>query len=126
MVISLIMPYDQYAREGRLLENQPWEFYNGYNVTFRPKYLSPDELLDAHRQLWRRAFSPSHALGRIARGRHYLRSGALLMSTAMNGFYGLKRLHGNEPVNMARWLEKKEYSFEALRVNLEGSISQPK
>ncbi len=97
--------YDQYAREGRLLVDQPWEFYNGYNVTFRPKYLSPDELLEAHRQLWRRAFSPSHALGRIARGSRYLRTGASLMSTAMNGFYGLKRLHGNEPINMARWLD---------------------
>jgi len=74
------------------------------NVTFRPKYLSPDELLEAHRALWRKAFSPAHVAGRITRGRRYLRRGALLMSAAMNGFYGLKRLHGNEPVDYSAML----------------------
>jgi len=98
--------YEQYIKEGRMLAERPWEFYNGYNVTFRPKYLNSDELLDAHRQLWRRAFSPGHALGRITRGSRYLRRGAFLMSMFMNGFYGAKRLHGNEPINMECWLKQ--------------------
>lgn len=96
--------YDQYAAEGRLLADRSWAFYNGYNVTFRPKYLSPDELLEAHRALWRKAFSPAHVAGRITRGGRYLRRGAFLMSAAMNGFYGLKRLHGNAPLDLARRL----------------------
>ena len=112
--LSLLTPYkgtplyDQYAREGRLLENRSWPFYNGYNVTFRPKHLSPNELLAAHRNLWRTAFSPGHSLKRIARGSRYLRRGALIMSTFMNGFYGVKRLYGNEPIDMMR---RQPHSF---------------
>jgi hypothetical protein len=85
-----------------MLDDRDWSFYNGYNVTFRPQELTAADLLKAHRALWRKAFSPAHVTRRILRGSHYLRTGALLMSTAMNSFYGLKRLHGNEPVNMER------------------------
>ncbi len=73
-------------------------FYNGYNVTFQPALMSPDDLLQAHRALWRRAFSPTFVFRLIARAIRYLRPGALLMSTAMNGFYGLKRVRGNAPL----------------------------
>ena len=106
--LSILTPYkgtplwEQYRREGRLLEDRDWAFYNGYNVTFRPKRMSPDELLGAHRALWRRAFSPAYATRRALRGARYLRSGALLMSTCMNGFYGLKRLRRNEPIDMGQ------------------------
>jgi radical SAM superfamily enzyme YgiQ (UPF0313 family) len=101
--ISVLTPYrgtplyDQLAREGRLLEERSMAFYNGYNVAFRPKYMSPDALLRAHRTLWRRAFSPRAVMQRIARSARYLRPGAFWMNAAMNGFYGLKRLRGNTP-----------------------------
>jgi len=36
----------------------------------------------------------------MARGTRTLRRGALLMSSCMNGFYGLKRLRGNEPLDI--------------------------
>ncbi|MEM7034666.1 MAG: radical SAM protein [Chloroflexota bacterium] len=91
--------YDQYKREGRMLVERPWGFYNGYNVTFQPKQMSPDELLQAHRQLWNTAFSPSHVAKRIARGSRYLRTGALMMSAFMNGFYGVKQIARNEPIS---------------------------
>jgi radical SAM superfamily enzyme YgiQ (UPF0313 family) len=97
--------YDQFAREGRLLEAPGLEFYNGYNVTFRPKYMTPAELLQAHRQLWRTAFSPGYVQKRIIRASRYLRPGAFMMTMFMNGFYGLKRLRGNEPVDF----KKKPY-----------------
>ncbi|MEM1447767.1 MAG: radical SAM protein [Planctomycetota bacterium] len=87
--------YDEMEERGRLLQDVERAAFNGYNVTFRPERLAPDELLTAHRELWRRAFSPGRA---GARGARRLRTGALLMSSAMNGFYGLKRLRGNEPV----------------------------
>ena len=90
--------YDQLVEEGRLLVDRGLSFYNGYNVTFQPKLMSPDDLLQAHRTLWRWAFSPGHVLRRIARAIRYLRPGALLMSMAMNGFYGIKRLRGNAPL----------------------------
>ncbi len=93
--------YEQYAREERLLPDRGWEFYNGYNVTFRPRQMTPAALLNAHRILWRTAFSPGHVARRIARGSRYLRPGAWLLSLLMNGFYGGKRLRGNEPIDMA-------------------------
>ncbi|MEM7346215.1 MAG: DUF4070 domain-containing protein, partial [Chloroflexota bacterium] len=91
-------------REDRLLEERNMAFYNGYNVTFKPKYMNPDELLQAHRDLWNLAFSPKHSLRRIARGRRYLRTGAFAMSMFMNGFYGLKQLRGNTPIDIQRQL----------------------
>ncbi|MEM7202636.1 MAG: radical SAM protein [Planctomycetota bacterium] len=92
--------YDKLRGEGRLLGERSWEFYNGYNVTFQPKGMGSEELLDAHRELWRRAFSPARAAARIARGARKLRAGAALMSACMNGFYGLKGLRGNEPLDV--------------------------
>jgi radical SAM superfamily enzyme YgiQ (UPF0313 family) len=94
--------YDQLAQEGRLLEDRGWEFYNGYNVTFRPQGMEPEELLQAHRALWRTAFSPKYVLKRIARSAWQLRLGAVMLSLAMNGFYGLKNLRGNLPIDMGR------------------------
>ncbi len=101
--ISVLTPYrgtplyEQLARERRLLEDRGMAFYNGYNVAFRPRHMSPDELLHAHRALWRRAFSPRYVMQRIARSARYLRPGAFWMNVAMNGFYGLKRLRSNTP-----------------------------
>jgi hypothetical protein len=88
--------------ENRLLSERGWEFYNGYNVTFRPRQMSPDELLSAHRQLWREAFSIKYSFLRVIRSLRYLRRGAFLMCLFMNAFYCLKCLRGNEPVNFDR------------------------
>ena len=92
--------YDQLVEEGRLLADRGIAFYNGYNVAFQPMLMSPDDLLQAHRALWRKVFSPWYVLRRIARGMRTLRPGALLMALAMNGFYGLKRLRGNAPLEV--------------------------
>ena len=89
--------YDDLLGQGRILEERDWPHYNGYNVAFRPTGMGPDELLLAHRELWRRAFSPWSVASRLARGARQLRTGALMLSSAMNGFYGLKRLTGNLP-----------------------------
>jgi len=90
--------YQKMAIEGRLLTERGWEFYNGYNVTFRPKNMSPEELLLAHRQLWREAFSFKYSVLRIVRSLGNLRPGAFLISLFMNTYYCLKQLRGNEPV----------------------------
>jgi radical SAM superfamily enzyme YgiQ (UPF0313 family) len=89
--------YDELLREGRVLEDRGWAHYNGYNVAFRPRRMSPAELLAAHRELWKRAFAPSAVAARLARGARQLRAGGLMLSASMNGFYGLKRLTGNLP-----------------------------
>ena len=105
--IATINPKDILCR--RLLKNRGWEFYNGYNVTFRPQGMSADDLLQAHRTLWRTAFSTRYVVKRIARSVRRLRLGALLLSLAMNGFYGLKSLRGNLPIDMGhRIVERKE------------------
>jgi radical SAM superfamily enzyme YgiQ (UPF0313 family) len=93
--------YQKMVGENRMLAERGWEFYNGYNVTFRPRQMSPEELLQAHRQLWREAFSLKYSFLRIVRSMKYLRMGAFLMCLFMNSFYCLKRLRGNEPVDFA-------------------------
>ncbi len=101
--LSILTPFKGTAlharmeQEGRILDDRSWAFYNGYNVAFRPEQMSPDELLDAHRALWHRAFSPAYSLRRMLRARR-LRTGALMMAATMNGFYGWKRLTGNQPI----------------------------
>ncbi len=75
-----------------------WEFYNGYNVAFQPRDMSPEQLLEAHRALWREAFSLKYSVLRVVRSLGRLRFGAFLMCLVMNGFYCLKRLRGNEPI----------------------------
>jgi radical SAM superfamily enzyme YgiQ (UPF0313 family) len=102
--LSILTPFrgsDAYQKmvdENRILTERGWEFYNGYNVTFQPRQMSPDELLSAHRQLWREAFSLKYSFLRVIRSLAYLRLGAFLMCLFMNSYYCLKRLRGNEPV----------------------------
>lgn len=89
--------YDDLLANARILEDKSHAYYNGYNVAFRPARMRPDELLAAHRAQWRRAFAPSAVATRLARGVRTLRPHAFMLSAAMNGFYGGKRLMKNEP-----------------------------
>jgi radical SAM superfamily enzyme YgiQ (UPF0313 family) len=89
--------YDRFLADDRLLLDRGWNHYNGYNVTFRPARMAPEALLRAHRELWRRAFSPAAVAARLGRGARTLSPGGLMLSAAMNGFYGLKRIEGNAP-----------------------------
>jgi radical SAM superfamily enzyme YgiQ (UPF0313 family) len=104
--LSILTPYKGTAlwndleAQDRLLPERGWQFYNGYNVAFQPGAMTAEELLQAHRKLWKRAFSPRYVLKRLGRSALRLRLGALLLSLAMNGFYGLKALRGNLPVEM--------------------------
>ncbi|MDI1434302.1 B12-binding domain-containing radical SAM protein [Polyangium sorediatum] len=91
--------YDEYLRDGRILTERDWGHYTGYGVAFRPAKMRPDELLTAHRRLWNRAFSPALVMDRLARGARQLSRGGMMLSAAMNGFYGLKQLLGNEPAS---------------------------
>ncbi len=109
--LSILTPYKgtpAYAKleaDGRLRGGVGWEFFNGYNVAFRPKKMSAEELLEAHRALWKEAFSLRYTLKRTFRALFRLRFGAFLMCAAMNVFYCLKNLRGNTPV-----------SFEGMRL----------
>jgi len=102
--LSILTPYrgtpaySKLLEEGRILPGRGWEFYNGYNVSFQPRGMSPQELIEAHRALWREAFSLKYSVLRVVRSVGRLRLGAFLMCLAMNGFYCLKRLRGNEPI----------------------------
>ena len=103
--LSILTPYRgtvSYAKmrdSERLRGELGWEFYNGYNVTFVPKNMAPVELLEAHRDLWRAAFSLKCSLKRVIRAFFTLRWGAFLMCAFMNGFYCWKALRRNEPLS---------------------------
>ena len=92
--------YDQHLAAGRILADRDWPHYNGYNVAFEPALMSPDELLRAHRAMWRRAFGPRAVLDRLAGAAGRLNRGGLMLAAAMNGFYGLKRMTGNAPADV--------------------------
>jgi radical SAM superfamily enzyme YgiQ (UPF0313 family) len=91
--------YDGFLAQDRILRDRGWNHYNGYNVAFEPARMTPGALLEAHRSLWRKAFSPAAVGERLARGARTLSPGGMMLSAAMNGFYGLKRLEGNEPAS---------------------------
>jgi hypothetical protein len=76
--------------------------------------MTPQSLLSAHRQLWQQAFSVVQIFKRL--GRHFwqLRPGALLLSLAMNSFYGLKALRGNLPRDMTDAIESASTQNEVL------------
>jgi radical SAM superfamily enzyme YgiQ (UPF0313 family) len=117
--------YNKLDEEGRLLKERGWQFYNGYNVAFRPAQMAPDDLLNAHRTLWRTAFSPWRALQRMARAPFRLHLGAMLLSLAMNGFYGLKALRGNAPRDMENVVEepkKQEIRYIGIQVGQERPV----
>jgi radical SAM superfamily enzyme YgiQ (UPF0313 family) len=110
--ISVLTPfpgtplYETLASEGRLLPQRGWRLFNGYNVAFRPRRMSPDELKDAHTALWRRAFAPRAVLPRMLRALR-LRPGAAMMSLMMNAFYGLKAARGNTPTDLRARVEER-------------------
>lgn len=91
--------YDEHLRDGRILEERDWPHYDGYQVAFRPRRMTPDELFAAHRAMWNEAFSARAVAGRLARGARTLSPGGMMLSSAMNGFYGLKRWTGNPPAD---------------------------
>jgi radical SAM superfamily enzyme YgiQ (UPF0313 family) len=92
--------YSKLKDEGRMLDERGWNFYNGYNVAFQPKKLDAAGLLQAHRVLWKKSFSPLYAAKRILRGLFTLRLGSFLLSFFMNSFYCYKRLRQNFPIDM--------------------------
>jgi radical SAM superfamily enzyme YgiQ (UPF0313 family) len=92
--------YDQHLAGGRILTDRDWPHYNGYNVAFQPAQMSPHELLSAHRALWKRAFGPKAVLERLAGAAGRLNRGGMMLAAAMNGFYGMKRLTGNGPIEL--------------------------
>ncbi len=93
--------YDQFLADERILRDRSWDHYNGYNVAFQPARMTPETLLSAHRTLWRQAFSPRFVGERLWRGARTLSPGAMMLSTAMNGFYGLKQVEDNAPAEAA-------------------------
>lgn len=89
--------YNEHLSNGRILADRDWPYYNGYNVAFQPAQMSPDNLLQAHRALWMRAFGPKAVLQRLLGASKRLNRGGMMLAAAMNGYYGLKRLTGNLP-----------------------------
>jgi len=106
--LSVLTPFGETAlrerleAEGMLIEERGWEYYNGYNVTYRPRRMSPDDLERAHRDLWARSFSTARVARRVAAGARRLGPAGLALSTLMNGYYGLKRARRTGPLTPHR------------------------
>jgi radical SAM superfamily enzyme YgiQ (UPF0313 family) len=104
--------YEKLLSEDRILKDRGWEFYNGFNVAFKPNNMSADELLQAHRALWSKAFSPKYVSQRISRAVRTLNPGSAWLSLFMNGFYGVKRLRKNEPIDMMKYSKYRDAAVE--------------
>jgi len=90
--------YDELLQQRRILLDRDWSYYAGYSVSFHPARMTVAELEQAHGRLWRALHAPEEALARWLAGVGRLRPGALALSAALNGHYGLNRLLGNVPV----------------------------
>ena len=115
--------YTKLAAEGRILEEKTWSFYNGYNVAFKPKKINEEQLLHAHRALWKKSFSPLYAFKRILRGAFSLQWGAFLLSLFMNSFYAYKRVRKNYPVDMSKRRDLNQPVTPLTKLN--PSVLQP-
>ena len=113
--------YSSLAAENRIDESRGWEYYNGYNVAFHPRNMGREQLLQSHRRLWRRAFSPFHVLRRLLPGLLRLRFGAACLSLFMNVFYCYKRMSGNLPLDASRL---EAYRRPAETINVSDSITK--
>lgn len=90
--------YDDLVNSNRMIGERGWQFYNGYNVAFKPARMSADELLSAHRNLWKDVFSVGKTFRRVVKGAFKLSFGAFCLSLFMNAFYSTKRIRGNYPI----------------------------
>lgn len=130
--LSILTPYrgtasyDRMVASGRMRSEVGWEHYNGYNVAFHPRNMTPEELLAAHRALWYEAFSPYWVFRRVWRGLFTLRFGAFLMSLFMNVFYCWKAVRRNEPVSFEgidKWAEfREEYADDMHAPSLDDLV----
>ncbi|RLF40283.1 MAG: B12-binding domain-containing radical SAM protein [Thermoplasmata archaeon] len=55
--------FSQLDREGRIL-TKDWSQYNLHTVVFKPKHLTPKELLDGVRKVYQKFYAPSKSIGR--------------------------------------------------------------
>jgi radical SAM superfamily enzyme YgiQ (UPF0313 family) len=101
--------YTTLHEQGRILSERNWNFYNGYNVAFKPKKMTETELLLAHRTLWKKSFSLQHSCKRIRKGLFTLRMGSFLLSFFMNAFYCYKRIRKNYPIDMSKRIDMVQF-----------------
>ena len=116
--------YTKLAGEGRILQERDWRFYNGYNVAFKPKQINETQLLQAHRALWKKSFSPIYAFKRIIRGMFSLRRGAFLLSFFMNAFYTYKRVRKNYPIDMTKRTNKTTLIEPVTEINSNNTLHE--
>lgn len=60
--------YKRLDREGRIL-NRDYELYDAQHVVFQPQHMTPQQLMEAHEQAWKRTYSLSSIARRIGKSR---------------------------------------------------------
>lgn len=115
IIIDLLTPYpntaqfDSLAAEGRILSTN-WEDYDYRHVVYRPKKLSPDELIDGFIQLYRSITGASLVLPKAAQ--IWSRSGFSLESTLMMSYNFFSRF---DALRKKRSLLKNRKDLALLR-----------
>ncbi|HOV13977.1 MAG TPA: radical SAM protein [Spirochaetota bacterium] len=62
--------YEKLKSEGRILTNN-WALYNAQHVVFKPKNMTPDELIEGHHKIWKDAYRTSYILKRLLLSRAF-------------------------------------------------------
>ena len=84
--------FERMEQEGRLL-TRDWSFYNGHNVVFEPRRMSPEALRDGLRYAWDRAYSFRSIFRRLWCRPFLLKPVALLSNLNFRRF--MRRVHFN-------------------------------
>ena len=98
---SLVVPYpgtelrDLYAREGRLLADQPWSLYDTAHVVFQPKLMSVDQLREGYNWICDKAYNVPAILGRGVRTlrRHPVRHARSKLFSSFSTDFGYRRTY---------------------------------
>lgn len=94
--------FERMEREGRLL-TRDWSYYNGHNVVFQPKQMSPEQLRDGLRYAWDRTYSIKSIIKRLLCRPFLLKPVALLSNLNFRRF--MRRVHFNIGAPAPRQLE---------------------
>jgi radical SAM superfamily enzyme YgiQ (UPF0313 family) len=58
--------YDLYKKEGRII-TQDWSKYDSEHVVFQPKQMTPEELLEGYKKIWKEFYSKHSILNRMVK-----------------------------------------------------------
>lgn len=99
--------YDKFKEEGRLITEE-WQYYDHNTVVFRPKNMTPQELLEGHLYARKKFYSMSSIIRRLSHG-----SSHPLVYTAMN--FGFRKSIKEDMKNLNNEITRLQVMQDAAK-----------